>query len=109
MSRSSKAKKKSMFKQFQQFTKKYQFKQLKQLEQHLRSLKSVECFKKHLKNGKVKTLTLCARTFSGIVSHHALAGSLRLIARQPDATDWTLRKGDSAQEGVSSLRCLPKP
>ena len=38
------------------------------------------------------------------MSHHALAGSLRLESKAaPDATDWTLRKEDSAQQGVSSL------
>ena len=49
-------------------------------------------------------MTLFARTFSGIVSHHALAGSLRLGSKgSPAATQWTLRKEVSAQQGLSSL------
>ena len=53
---------------------------------------------------KKRTMTVCARTFSGnCVSSHL--GRVSATGKQgsPDATDWTLRNEDSAQQGVSSL------
>ena len=44
---------------------------------------------------EIMSMTFCASTFSGIVSHHALAGSLRLDSKAALIA--------SAQKGVSSL------